>query len=135
MFVAGVLSLAAAALAPAAAWFIDAKMSRDVILLTPAPPEIVELNRMMWSKGEPVAKIYGEAVDKPVRVVRPDPRDLIVPEEDPSMTLMNAGGERHPLQVQSVWFVAKVGGLGALIFGVLVSGSAWGLKRRRQASA
>lgn len=129
------LALAAAALAPAAAWFIDAKMSRDVILLTPAPPEIVELNRMMWSKGEPVAKIYGEPVDRPVRVVRPDPRDLIVPAEDPSMTLMNAGGERHPLQVQSVWYVAKLGAMGALVFGLVIGGAAWVLKRRRQPSA
>lgn len=133
-FLVGValLSFAGAALAPVAAWTIDAKMSKDVILITPAPPDIVELNKAMWSKGEPVANIYGEPVDKPIRVVRPDPRDIIVPEEDPAMTLMNAGGDRHPLQVQTVWFAVKYGSPAAAAGGTAILALALFLARRRK---
>ncbi len=127
-----VLSFAGAAIAPVAAWFVDAKMSKDVILITPAPPDIVELNKAMWSKGEPVANIYGEPVDKSIRVVRPDPRDVIVPEENPSMILMNAGGERHPLQVQTVWVAVKYGSPSAAAGGAALLAFALILARRRK---
>lgn len=127
---AGCLAVLAALLAPAGAWFVDARMSRDVILITPAAPEIVELNRAMWSKGEPVAPIYGEAVDKPIRVVRPDARDVIVPEEDPALTLMNAGGERRPLQVRTVWVAVKYGAPAAAAAGCALLALAFVLSRR-----
>lgn len=129
---AGCVVAALALLAPAGAWFVDARMSRDVILITPAAPEIVELNKAMWSRGEPVAPIYGEAVDKPIRVVRPDARDVIVPEEDPSLLLMSAGGARRPLQVQTVWVAVKYGTPAGLVAGVAMLALAAVLRRRRR---
>lgn len=131
---AGCLALLGAVLAPAGAWYVDAKMSRDVILITPAAPEIVELNKALWAKGEPVAPIYGEAVDRPIRVVLPDPRDVIVPEEDPSLLLMNAGGDRRPLQVQTVWVAAEYGAPASAAAGAALLALAWVARRRRKKS-
>jgi hypothetical protein len=136
-FFAGTLSLLFAALAPAGAWYVDRKMSKDVILITPADPSVVVVNRAMYEldPSGSVPELYGKALSKPVRVVRPDPRDVVVPEEDKSLTLLNAGGDRHPLQVQTVWLAVKYGSPSAAFGGVvlLVLGAWW--KRRRRAPA
>jgi hypothetical protein len=127
----GALLLIVAALAPAAAWYIERNMTRDVILITPDAPEVVVVQKGMWMKGEPVADIYGKPVDKKIRVVRPDPRDIIVPEEDPSLTLMVSNSPRHPLQVQTVWVAVKYGSPAAACAGAILVAMALWWKRRR----
>ena len=121
LFLAGAISI------PVAAIVIDRKMSRAVTIVTPNEPEIIELNRTMWEKGQPVAPIYGTPVGRVIRVVRPDPAEIVVPPEDPSLTLYMARGEKRPLQVQSVYYVAKMTAVPCLVLGLLglVAWRAW----------
>ncbi|MCE9583690.1 MAG: hypothetical protein K8T20_14500 [Planctomycetes bacterium] len=137
LFLLGAFDLILAALAPAAAWYVEKHMTREVILISPGSPETVELEKAMWEKGQPVADIYGKPLDKKILVVRPDPRDIIVPEEDPSMTLMLANSPRHPLQIQTVWVVVKYGAPAIGFGGILLMVLAWwrGRKRRDPAAA
>ncbi len=135
LLVAGALAIFAASIAPAAAWFVEKHVTREVILISPESAEVVELQKAMWTKGESVAEIYGKPVDKKIRVVRPDPRDIIVPEEDTSMTLMLANSPRHPLQIQSVWVAVKYGAPAAALGGAVLLGlGLWRQRRGRRAA-
>ncbi|MEK7469320.1 MAG: hypothetical protein AAB074_18255 [Planctomycetota bacterium] len=107
LFIVGALAALAVPGVPLAAVYIDKKMSKDVTLITPFDQGIVEFNRDDWKKGQPVAPLYGQVVNKPIRVVRPDPAFTIIPVEDPSLTLLKVSADYHPLQLQSVGFFAK----------------------------
>jgi hypothetical protein len=122
-----VLTLAAVLILPAA-------FGRTVqLLVTPNAPDIVETNRSMWEKGDPVAPIYGTPVGEPMTILFSEEPRIIVPAEDPSLTLyiVDKSKGQNPLQVQTVHFLAKYA---AMASGVLllagVAHFAW--KRWRQ---
>lgn len=133
-----VLGVAGLVLAPAAALMVPAAFGRTVQLLTtPNAPEIVEVNRALWSKGEPVAPIYGTPIGKPMRVVFPDKSRLIVPPEDPSLSLytVDKSKNQNPLQAQTLWFFAKFAMMGsAIMAGAGALHFAWKRLRRRPAA-
>lgn len=107
---------------PLATTFVARTMTKECILISPADEGVVELNRDMWKsdrdmvakkdlaawdKAHPVAALYGNPVDKSIRVYRPDPKYTIVPPEDPKLTLLKVSAEYHPLQLQSILLLAK----------------------------
>jgi hypothetical protein len=122
LFIIGTLAALAVPGVPLTAVYIDKSLSRDVTLISPADEGISEMERedwrdrrakvpekdlAAWTKANPVAPLYGQVVDKPIRVVKPDPAFTIVPPEDPSLTLLKVGSSYHPLQLQTVGYFAK----------------------------
>src|SRR5258707_5596523 len=59
----------------------------DVIMISPHAPDVVELNRISWTKGENVVDIYGIQNGGKTRIVFTDPGRIIVPEQDSSLLL------------------------------------------------
>ena len=96
---------------------LSAALGRTVILVSPHGPEVVAANKATWSKGEPVPEIYGIPGREPRRILFADPSRIILPEEDPSLTLYAVDKQKgeNPLQVQTVWFAAKLGMAGSLV--------------------
>ncbi len=120
-----------------AAWILDTYMGRDVRIITPATPEVVTLNRELWEHGEPVAEIYGIPQEELIRVLFVDESLMITPQEDPSLALFpvdKQAGE-NPLQVKTVWFVAKRGSIGLLLAGVSALSLTAILRRRERSSS
>lgn len=109
--------------APAGAAIASAAFGVDVILIAPHSPDVVSLNRALWKKGEPVAELYGIPAGRPTRVLFTGAARLLVPPEDPTMTLLPADGPR--LESRTVWFAVRIaaplgvllGAAGALIRG------------------
>lgn len=91
------------------ALFADRVLGREVVLIAPHDAGSIELQRALWMEGDPVAEIYGNPLGGPVRIVLTDPARIIRPLEDPSLALLSAGSstENRPLQVRTVWFVAR----------------------------
>jgi len=117
-----VSSLVLLALVLGSALFVDQALSTEVQFITPNEPEVVELEKMMWVPGDPVAQIYGVPTDRPSKVVFADKSKLIVPEEDDELLLLpvdKQAGE-NPLQTKTVWFIAQWAAL-ALILASAVS--------------
>ncbi|HEU4339269.1 MAG TPA: hypothetical protein VFS19_04310 [Planctomycetota bacterium] len=116
--VALILGVAGLVLTPAAVLILPAAFGRTVQLVTtPNAPDIVALNRTMWSKGEPVAPIYGTPVGEPMTILFADKSRIIVPAEDPSLTLYTVDKSKgeNPLQAQTIRFGAKFGLIGSAI--------------------
>jgi hypothetical protein len=101
-FGGGVLALLAAAVL---VW----GLGKDVTLITPHDASSVEVNKALFSPGDPVAEIYGNPVSQPVKVILPSSDRLIRPEEDPDLLLMTVDKQKgeNPLQAQTVWFFSK----------------------------
>jgi len=120
--VLGAIGLVAA---PLAAWILTAAFGRTITLLaTPNAPDIVAMNRTMWAKGEPVAPIYGTPIGEPMTILFAEPSRLIVPPEDPSLTLytVDKAKGQNPLQSQTVWFFVTFAMIGSgvlLLAGIL----------------
>lgn len=115
------------------AGMIDRFYSKEVLIISPKPQDVVELERMMWMPGDPVADIYGIPTDHPVKVVMPDSTRIIRPEEDPSLVLLAVDKQQgdNPLQVQTVWFITTrlAIGLGLMsLLGLIV----WRFPRRKR---
>jgi hypothetical protein len=104
---------AVAVLAPTAAACVVSIGSREVIPVSPHAPEVVEVQRAMWTPGEPVAAIYGIPAER-TWVVMPDRSKIVTPAEDPSLVLMTVDKQRgeNPLRIETVWFVAGCAALG-----------------------
>jgi hypothetical protein len=119
------LGAAGLILSLAAMWILPAVFGRTVVLLaTPNAPEIVESNRALWEKGEPVAPIYGTPIGEPMTILFAERERIIVPPEDPSLTLYTVDKSKgqNPLQAQTARFAAKYGLIGSgilLVLGVL----------------
>src|SRR5436190_195621 len=114
--VMGVLPLPLAAL-------ISGVWGRDVVLISPASELEVIDNKDSWKKGEPVAKIYGHD-NGPARVIFAKKENLIIPDEDKSLTLLKVNKQKseNPLQAQTLWFLAKwltIGGFAAHFAGLI----------------
>jgi len=122
LFPAGVVLLVLALLAPAAAWVVDSFLGRDVRFIAPHAAEVVELQRSLWLEGDGVADLYGIPAGDPARVVSPDASRLLIPPEDPTLTLMRVDKTHgdNPLQVKTVWFFTYWGGLGLGISGLVL---------------
>jgi len=108
---------------PVAASVLSGSAGRTVILINADPPDVVEANRALWTLGEPVEKIYGTPLGEPMRILFADPARIIVPKEDPAVTLYSVDKTKgeNPLQVQTVWYAVRLtmyvsGGLMALAF-------------------
>jgi hypothetical protein len=104
---------------------LPAAYGRDVILISPHAPDVVELNKASWSKGDKVVDVYGIQNGEKVRVLFTDPARIVIPEQDPSLTLykVNKQGGENPLQAQSVAFLAKwiaLGGFAAAMAGLVL---------------
>ena len=111
-----VLGIAGLVLTPAAVLILPAAFGRTVQLVTtPNAADIVALNRAMWSKGEPVAPIYGTPIGEPMTILFAEERRIIVPAEDPSLTLYTVDKSKgeNPLQVQTVAFLSKFALIGS----------------------
>jgi hypothetical protein len=120
-----ILGAAGAAVSLIAMLVLPAAFGRTVTLLvTPNAPDIVETNRATWSPGEPVAPIYGTPIGEPMTILFPVESRLIVPKEDPSLTLyaVDKSKGENPLQVQTVKFLGTYVLIGSgvlLVAGVL----------------
>ncbi len=115
---------ALAVLAPAAAALL-ASTAREVQMISPLDPSVVELNRAMWSKGEPVVALYGSPVGARLSIVFVRAENLVVPPEDPSLVLYKVDKQKgeNPLQVRTLWFFATwiaAGGAAAALAGLAV---------------
>lgn len=99
----------------------DFALSTDVLLMVPHAPVTVELNRALFVPGDSVAELYGNPLDKPVRVVLPDSDRLIRPEEDSSLLLLPVNKEsgENPLQVQTIWFFVRFAVPAAFLLGMV----------------
>jgi len=95
---------------PAAGAMISAASGREVILINPDPPDVVEANRALWTQGEPVAKIYGATLGEPMRILFADPARIIAPKEDPTLTFYTVDKTKgeNPLQVQTMWYAVRM---------------------------
>jgi hypothetical protein len=135
--VALILGGAGLVLTVAAVLILPAALGQTVqLVVTPNAPDIIETNRMMWEKGEPVAPIYGTPVGQPMTILFAEKSRIIVPPEDPSLTLyvVDKSKGQNPLQVQTVRFLAKYA---AMASGVLILAGlahfAWKRWRQRRA--
>ena len=110
-----------AALLLLTALILDRAFGRDVVMIVPHAPEVVDINRLTYEAGEPVAEIYGLPGGERYRVILPDKARIIIPEEDPKLTLLNVAPQAgdHPLQAKTVWFVATRGAPVLIILGVI----------------
>lgn len=119
--IAVLLVFAAVAIAPSAI-LLHRLFGRDVLLISPYDKATVQLNRSLHTDGDPVAEIYGNPLSKPLRVVLLSEQNVIHPIEDSSLALMPIGktGPR-PLQVQTVFFVARYAIVGLLLLSLLIA--------------
>src|SRR5262245_38860233 len=120
-----VLGSAGVAAALLAILALPAAFGRTVTLLAaPNAPDIVETNRATWSAGEPVAPIYGTPIGEPMTILFADESRIIIPKEDPSLTLyaVDKSKGENPLQAQTVRFLGTYALIGSgvlLLAGVL----------------
>jgi hypothetical protein len=119
--IAVLLVLAAVAITPSAI-LLDRVFGVDVLLISPHDEATVALNRSLHADGDPVAEIYGNPLRKPVRVVLLSERNVIRPVEDSSLALLPVGGGApRPLQMQTVFFVARYAILALLLLSLLIA--------------
>ncbi|MEO8197257.1 MAG: hypothetical protein ABI689_11090 [Thermoanaerobaculia bacterium] len=124
-----------ALLLPLAAFLADRGWGQEVRILSAHEPSVVELNRALWTPGDPVAEIYGNPMSTSTRVLLTSHSTVLHPQEDPSLALLPvaAGGER-PLQVQTLWWAVRLGAIGAGAATVVLLALAYFLRRRQRAT-
>ena len=95
--------------------------AKTVTLISPHAPSVVSLNKSMYQKGDEVAEIYGNPLEKKTQLVMLDPKRVIRPEEDPSLILYPVDKQKgeNPLQVQSVWLFTRSALGGFLVVAVI----------------
>ena len=83
--------------------------AKTVTLINPNAPSVVSLNKSMYQKGDNVAEIYGNPLDKQVKLVLMDQKKVIHPEEDPTLMLYPVDKQKgdNPIQAQSVWLFMR----------------------------
>jgi hypothetical protein len=97
---------------------LDFGFGQDLIMVAPHEPGTVEVNRALYLQGDPVAELYGNPLEKSVRLIGPNPARMIRPEEDAGLVLYQVDKQQgeNPLQARTVWLFAKASILG---FGLL----------------
>jgi hypothetical protein len=129
--VAFIVGFGGAVLALLVAGIMDFALGREVLMISPHDPTLVELNRRLFVPGEPVATLYGNPLSDEVRVVLPGADRLVRPDEDPALLLMQVDkmkGE-NPLQTRTVWFITRFAVTGLVLGGL----AGFVLPRRRAA--
>ena len=58
---------------------LDWGFGQDVLIVSPQDQSTIELNRALYTPGEPVANIYGNPMSQPVRVIFPRADRIIRP--------------------------------------------------------
>ncbi len=121
------IAVALAVAAPLAAFGLDRIYGRDVLPVARSSPEAVRANQALYMEGDPVVEIYGVPGERKMRVVFVEADRLLVPKENPRLTLLLIDKQQgeNPLQVKTLYFVAwraAAGfGLAALLgFGLLL---------------
>ncbi len=117
-----------------AAGLLDAGFGRDVRFITPKDPQVVALDRALWSPGEPVADIYGIPSETLARVLFVAEDQLVRPVEDPTLVLLPVDKQRgvNPLQTKTVGFVALRAAAGLAALGLIALGvHVWRRRRAR----
>jgi len=116
------------------AWIADRTLGRDVLLYVPHDPSVVELNRSLWSEGDPVGPLYGSVASRPVRVLLVHRKSLLRPDEDPSLALLPAGsdGASRPLQTRTLWLIARLSAIGLVLAAVAALALAAAIGRRQR---
>ncbi len=100
--------------------------AREVLYVAAHSPDVVAVNRELWSQGEPVAEIYGIPQGR-IHVLWPDPARMVVPLENQKLTilLVNKRDGENPLQAATAWFFAKwvalAGGIAMLAAGAALA--------------
>ncbi|MDX2177764.1 MAG: hypothetical protein SF028_14980 [Candidatus Sumerlaeia bacterium] len=124
--------LAGALAVAIAARLVAASAGRDAVRVFPfEDPSIVELNKSLYSPGDPVPAIYGQPVPEPVRVLFLPEERFIRPSEDPSLLLLPVkhGETGYALQDKTFLLFANAASLGLAGAGLL----ALLIPRRRRA--
>src|SRR5258708_18829552 len=82
---------------------------KDVIMISPHAPDVVDLNRISWTKGENAGDIYGIQNGGKTRIVFTDPGRIIVPEQDSSLLLYRVDKQsvNNPLQGRTVTSLSR----------------------------
>jgi hypothetical protein len=101
-------AVALAVAAPLAAYGLDRIYGRDVLPVARSSPEAVRANQALYLEGDPVAEIYGVPGEREMRVVFVDSERILVPKENPRLTLLLIDKQQgeNPLQVKTLYFVA-----------------------------
>jgi len=127
-------ALAVALAALPAAWLLSTQ-SMTVQYIVPVDDALVAANRFLY-EDEPtdsdadIVAIYGAASGEPEQVLFIDPASVIHPAENSQLALLKKGADENPLQVQTVWLLARfvtLGALAAFVFGLV---GLWFLRRR-----
>lgn len=89
--------------------FLSSTCSTEVRVITPAATEAVEMNKMLFEDGDPVAEIYGVPASEPQRIICADEARIVRPDEDPDLVLYRVTKERgeNPLQEKTVWYFTR----------------------------
>ncbi|HLG41933.1 MAG TPA: hypothetical protein VI643_01115 [Planctomycetota bacterium] len=104
-----------ALLLPTSAWVLETWGGCDAWFISqPFDEGMVEAQRSLWETGQPVPPIYGQPSNEPIRVLFPDSSKLLIPPEDPSLTLLRVYEGDHPLQARTAWLIAKLGAIASL---------------------
>lgn len=84
-------------------FYLNAK-SKQVVLIVPHDPIVIETNKSMFTSGDDVIEIYGNSLSGKTKVVILDDKKLIRPTEDPNLLLMPVDKQKseNPLQWQTV---------------------------------
>lgn len=121
-----------------AAWLVE-RQAVTVQYVAPFDDATVGVNRFTYQedptgRDDDVAAIYGSPSGEPERIVFADRGKILHPLEKPALALYLKSGDDNPVQVQTVWFLAKAVSLGAAV-GALVLGLTLALARRKRARA
>ena len=103
-----ILGICGIVLSGAIGWYLIAT-AKLVTLINPHDASVVSLNKSMYTKGDNVEEVYGNPLEKKVRLVMLDEKKIIHPEEDPSLTLYPVDKQKgdNPIQVQSIWLFMR----------------------------
>jgi len=119
----GLIALAVALLILPAAWGADRAGGRDLLVVEASSEDVVETNRGLWELDgggkEGVAAIYGTPRGTERLLFVPE-RKVLVPKEDPSLSIYLKKGDDHPLQAQTLWYFALPTAVGAAVAGVVL---------------
>jgi hypothetical protein len=115
------------------AYVLSSSYTTEVLIITPAAPEAVEMNKMLWEEGEPVAEIYGVPASEPQLILFADEAKVIRPEEDSGLVLYRVIKEDgdNPLQEKTVWFFARWALMGLALLGFVTLGGYSFLRMRK----
>jgi hypothetical protein len=129
----GILSVIGVTAVLGVAYVLSSSSTTEVLIITPAAPEAVEMNKMLWEEGEPVDEIYGVPASEAQLILFADESRIIRPEEDPGLVLYTVVKEEgeNPLQEKTIWFFSRWALIGLALFGFFSFGG-YALLRMRK---